>query len=114
MKLTETEQLILKLIAQDQDYESLVLLLDEFKECRPGLSDSEASLIVNEAVRTLLEMGLVQGFSRKKIGDDFKALTLAECLQAIARAPNWYPSERETSVVSLAPTSSGERLLRAP
>lgn len=111
--MTETEFLVLRLIAQDEDYESLVLLLDEFKESRPELSDADASRAVIEAAKVLLEKGLIHGFVRKMIGGDFQALSPAECLKAIERIPNWYPSERETAIVSLAPTSSGERALKS-
>lgn len=109
--LSRINKLVLKLIAQDGDYEYLPPLLAELKDYLPGTED-ELLAIARSAARELLELGLVTLYRCADPGSDHEPLLCDQARSAVDVTLNWKPSETEPFRLGLAATPAGEEAYR--
>lgn len=111
MKLTTTEKLVLRIIAQDEDYERLNLVLSELKGYFPGNSDEKALEIAKTAVRSLIAKGLIEIF-RREVAEraEYEPLPQSEYGRALDERNCWFWNDAAPNYIGAAPTKEGQRV----
>lgn len=111
MKLSTLEKIILRIIAQDGDYERLDLLLNELKEHLPGSSDEKVLEVARQTLREFISNGLVELYCRKRTeADTYGPLSRADYAAALDLRDNWLGLADSAVEIGVAPTSEGQKI----
>ena len=112
MKLTSTEELVLRLVAQDGDYELLEWLLQELVAHFPSSPPQKVLDIGRESLKSLLEKSLIELY-RQRHDEDQKLppyeLVASDGWDAALENGAWKPDPSANERISAAPTPEGQR-----
>lgn len=111
MTLSTLEKLVLRVVAQDGDYERLDLVLSELKEHLPGSSDEKALETSQLTLQSLISKGLVELYRRKRTETaEYTPLPRGEYERTLEQRNCWFWDEKEMADIGAAPTTEGQRV----
>lgn len=117
MKLTATEKIVLRLVAQDGDYERLESLARELCDYMPAALNEKVVSAARTAIERLVASDLVSLYTETAEGPDERISRnpIPKGAVPAAIAPNevWQPSYTARIRVSAAPTESGTKAYHA-
>jgi hypothetical protein len=111
MKLTTLEKLVLRIVAQDEDYERLDLVLSEIKQHLPSASDDKALAAAQQTLRSLISQGLVELYQRNRAeAAKYDAVPKADYDRTLDARSSWSCTSKTVREVACAPTKEGQRV----
>ena len=111
MTLTTLEKLVLRIVAQDEDYERLDLMLNEIKQHLPSTSEDKALTAAQQTLRSLISRGLVELYQRNRTeAAKYDAVPKADYDRTIDTQSSWSCTSTITREVACAPTKEGQRV----
>lgn len=116
MRLTTTEELVLRLVAQDGDYERLEWLIGELRESFPQSTQEKLEKTAKDALKALVSKGLVALYRQRyktnhdKSEAEHEPLASTEWQSALDIREFWAPSYTALERLSAAPTAEGEKI----
>lgn len=117
MELTGTEKIVLRLVAQDGDYERLEVLAQELCDYMPSTLNEKVIPAARSAIEKLVASDLISLYTETSEGQSDRVsrnlIPKDEVPTAIAGKEVWQPRHTARIRISAAPTQSGTRVYHA-